>query len=124
MQYTEKISALKIENLIEKMWLILICLLIDCRGGSNEYPQSMFWNKNKNNRYTPLKPQFFSFLKWGSRGYTLHGQVCLMINVWFKGVFNTRTCYPYEQRTSKDIDMCSCKRILDMDTKSIMISGT
>ena len=23
------------------------------RGGSNEYPQSMFWNKNKKNRYTP-----------------------------------------------------------------------
>ena len=23
------------------------------RGGSNEYPQSMFWSKNKKNRYTP-----------------------------------------------------------------------
>ena len=28
------------------------------RGGSNEYPQSMFWNKNKNNRYTPENPIF------------------------------------------------------------------
>ena len=28
------------------------------RGGSNEYPQSMFWSKNKKNRYTPVYPSF------------------------------------------------------------------
>ena len=28
------------------------------RGGSNEYPQSMFWSKNKKNRYTPVNPSF------------------------------------------------------------------
>ena len=28
------------------------------RGGSNEYPQSMFWSKNKKNRYTPENPSF------------------------------------------------------------------
>ena len=27
-------------------------------GGSNEYPQSMFWSKNKKNRYTPVYPSF------------------------------------------------------------------
>ena len=27
-------------------------------GGSNEYPQSMFWSKNKKNRYTPAYPSF------------------------------------------------------------------
>ena len=27
------------------------------RGGSNEYPQSMFWIKNKKNRYTPAYPR-------------------------------------------------------------------
>ena len=26
------------------------------RGGSNEYPQSMFWSKNKKNRYTSAYP--------------------------------------------------------------------
>ena len=26
------------------------------RGGSNEYPQSMFWSKNKKNRLTPVYP--------------------------------------------------------------------
>ena len=28
------------------------------RGGSNEYPQSMFCSKNKKNRYTPANPSF------------------------------------------------------------------
>ena len=28
------------------------------QGGSNEYPQSMFWSKNKKNRYTPACPIF------------------------------------------------------------------
>ena len=28
------------------------------RGGSNEYPQSMFWSKNKKKMYTPVNPNF------------------------------------------------------------------
>ena len=48
------------------------------RGGSNEYPQSMFWSKNKKNRYTPANPSF-TIQKWGLRGYSLHGHVFLMI---------------------------------------------
>ena len=28
------------------------------RGNSNEFPQSMFWSKNKKNRYTPANPSF------------------------------------------------------------------
>ena len=28
------------------------------RGGSNEYPQSMFWSKNKKNIYTRVNPTF------------------------------------------------------------------
>ena len=28
------------------------------RGGSNECPQSMFWSKNKKNRYIPAYPSF------------------------------------------------------------------
>ena len=38
-----------------------------CRGGSNEYPQSMFWSKN---------PQFY------------------YIQVGYEGVYITRTCFP------------------------------
>ena len=28
------------------------------RGGSNEYPHSMFWSRNKKNRYTFAYPSF------------------------------------------------------------------
>ena len=43
----------------------LLCL--DCgyslepprRGGSNEYPQSMFLSRNKKNNVYPCKPQFY-----------------------------------------------------------------
>ena len=37
------------------------------RGGSNEYPQSMFWSKNKKNRYTIAYPSF-AIQKWGLGG--------------------------------------------------------
>ena len=78
--------ALKTENFQLKMFDIFLVFAqnIDCgntlepprRGGSNEYPQSMFWSKNKKNRYTPAYPIF------------------CYINVGFKGVFITRTCFP------------------------------
>ena len=82
MQYIEKI-------LVAKMKIFDIFLIfaqnIDCgytlepprRGGSNEYPQSMFWSKNKKNKYSPPYPSF-PILKWGSRGYSLHGHVFVM----------------------------------------------
>ena len=31
---------------------------VHVRGGSNEYPQPMFWSKNKKNRYTPAYASF------------------------------------------------------------------
>ena len=68
MQYTENFWALKIENFQLKKFDIFLIFAqnIDCgytlepprRGGSNEYPQSMFWSKNKENRYTPAYPSF------------------------------------------------------------------
>ena len=50
-------------------------LNIDCgyslepprRGGSNEYPQSMFLSKNKKNNVYPCKPQF-CYIKVGFKG--------------------------------------------------------
>ena len=60
--------ALKLENSQLKKFDIFLVFAqnIDCgytlepprRGGSNEYPQSMFWSKNKKNRYTPVYPIF------------------------------------------------------------------
>ena len=47
---------------------------IDCgysleprRGGSNEYPQSMFSSKHKKNNVYPCKPQFY-YIKVGFKG--------------------------------------------------------
>ena len=60
--------SLKNENFQQKNVDIFLIFdqNIDCgytlepprRGGSNEYPQSMFWSKNKKNRYTPAYPSF------------------------------------------------------------------
>ena len=68
MQYTQIFSLVKIENFQWKIFDIFLIFAqnIDCgymlepphRGGSNEYPQSMFWSKNKKNRYTPAYPSF------------------------------------------------------------------
>ena len=38
-----------------------------CQGSANEYPQSMFWIKNKKIRYTPVNPSF-TLKKWGKGG--------------------------------------------------------
>ena len=48
---------------------------IDCRyslepprrGGSNEYPKSMFLSRNKQNNVYPCKPQFY-YIKVGFKG--------------------------------------------------------
>ena len=61
-------EAVKIGNFQQKILHIFLIFAqnIDCgytvepprRGGSKEYPQSMLWNKNKQNRYTPAFPSF------------------------------------------------------------------
>ena len=68
MQFTEFFFGCKNENFHWKNFDIFLIFAqnIDCgytlepprRGGSNEYPQSMFWSKNKKNRYTPAYPSF------------------------------------------------------------------
>ena len=68
MQYTEIFKVVKNENFPKKKIDIFLIFAqnIDCgymlepprRGGSNEYPQSMFWSKNKKNRFTPANPGF------------------------------------------------------------------
>ena len=37
------------------------------RGGSNEYPQSMFLSRNKKNNIYPCKPQFY-YIEVGFKG--------------------------------------------------------
>ena len=61
-------KVIKNENFQKKNLDIFLIFAqnIDCgytlepprRGGSNVYPQSMFWSKNKKNRYSPMYPSF------------------------------------------------------------------
>ena len=78
-----KISSPKTENFPIKTCFVFFCFVffhisaqnIDCgyslepprRGGSNEYPQSMFLSRNKNNNVYPCKPQFY-YKKVGFNG--------------------------------------------------------
>ena len=66
MQYTAIFPAVKIEKFIGKFleifYMYIFAQNIDYgymlepprQGGPNEYPQSMFWSKNKKNRHTPV----------------------------------------------------------------------
>ena len=76
-QYIAIFHGCKKDNFQMKMFDIFLIFAqnIDCgytleppqRGGSNEYPKSMFWSKNKKNMYTRVNPTF-SIYKWGVRG--------------------------------------------------------
>ena len=67
-QYTAIFHGCKNDNFQMKILDIFLIFAqnIDCgytleppqRGGSNEYPQSMFWSKNSKNMYTRVNPTF------------------------------------------------------------------
>ena len=48
------------------------------RGGSNEYPQSMFKAEIRKIRYTHVNPSF-TIYKWGLRGSKLYRHVFVMV---------------------------------------------
>ena len=73
-----KFSPPKNWKILDKKTLTFFIFLlknIDCgyslepphRGGSNEYPQSMFLSRNKKNNAYPCKPQFY-YIKVGFKG--------------------------------------------------------
>ena len=47
------------------------------QGGSDEFPQSLFWNKNKKNKYIPANPSFLYIYKSGAEG-----------DIFFKDIFS------------------------------------
>ena len=83
-----KISPPKTESFSDKNSNIFsyFCSNIDCgyslepplRGGSNEYPQSMFLSTNKEDNVYPCKPQFYH-IKMGFKGAKLYRHVFVMI---------------------------------------------
>ena len=64
MQYTENVLVVKMKVFTGQKFDIFLIFAqnIDCGGYTleppYEYPQSMFWGKNKKNRYTPAYPNF------------------------------------------------------------------
>ena len=68
---------------------------------SNEYPQSMFWSKNKKNRYTPVYPLYY-------------------ITVRFNGVYMLRAYYPYDHDHELDliINMLRAEVVLGFPRRS------
>ena len=67
-QYTAIFHGFKNDNFQMKIFDIFLIFAqnIDCgytseppqQGGSNKYPQSMFWSNIKKNMYTPVNPSF------------------------------------------------------------------
>ena len=72
MQYTELRSAGK-KSIKNGFYIYILKTLImgTRRGGYNEYSQSMYWIKNKENRHYPCKPQFYR-IKVGYDGVGIH----------------------------------------------------
>ena len=76
-QIYRKFHLLKLKIFRKKLWYFFIFLLknMDCgyslepprRGGSNKYPQSMFWAEISKNNVYPCKPQFY-YIKVGFKG--------------------------------------------------------
>ena len=59
------------------------------RGGSNEYPQSMFLSKNMKNKVNLFKSQFY-YIKMGFKGSILYWHVFVMVWLFAVGLF---TCF-------------------------------
>ena len=76
-KYNENFTTKKWKFSDKKFWYFfhVSAQNIDCgyslepprRGGSNEYPQSMFLSRNKKNNAYPCKPQFYH-IKVGFKG--------------------------------------------------------
>ena len=79
-KYTENFTTKKWKFPNNKFWYFfhtytqnILCgysLEPPLRGGSNEYPQSMFLNRNKKNNVYPCKPQFYD-IKVGFKGVNI-----------------------------------------------------
>ena len=66
------------------------------RGGSNEYPQSMFLSRNKKNNVYPCKPQFY-YIKVEFKGVKLYMYVFLMHSS-IKQEYQNKYCSVISQR--------------------------
>ena len=89
-KYIENFTTKKWKISDKKFWYFFIFLFknIDCgcsleppqRGGSNEYPQSMFLSRIKKNNIYLCKPQFH-YIKMGFKGSRLYRYVFVIVTV-------------------------------------------
>ena len=85
------------------------------RGGSNEYPQSMFVSRNKKNNVYPCKPQFY-YIKVGFKGF-------YVIKAYFRndlsrGTFPTRL---HVRLAKTQISLRSLIRVFAVSLKTLWI---
>ena len=66
-KYTENFTTKRMKIFKVKFWFFFLISALPRRGGSNEYPQSMFLSRNKENNVYPCKPQFY-YIKVGFKG--------------------------------------------------------
>ena len=87
-KYTENFTTKKMNENFQTKYSDIFHISaqnIDCgysleahrRGGSNEYPQSMFLSRNMKNNVHPCKPQFY-YIKVGFKGSKLYRHVFVM----------------------------------------------
>ena len=62
------------------------------RGGSNEYPQSMFLIRNKKNNAYPCKPQFY-YIKVGFKGVKKYRYVFVMLHMYLYILWDCKIYY-------------------------------
>ena len=60
------------------------------RGGSNEYPKSMFLSRNKKNNVYSCKPQFY-YIKVGLKGVKIYRRVFVMFFMIYNFVIHPST---------------------------------
>ena len=103
MPYTENLRYEKKMQLKIVDIFLIFAQNIDCgytlepprRCGSNEYPQSMFWSKNKKIRYTPANPFFHIEV------YTFHGHVLRMNGIVEKNIYISKSNLKYVKTRMK-----------------------
>ena len=91
-QYNENVLLVKLKKVFGKILIFFLIFAQNIdgghtlepprRGGSNEYPQSMFLSKNKKKSIPPRTQ--FCYIKVEFKGYTLHGHV-FVVSLNFEG---------------------------------------
>ena len=79
------------------------------RGCSNEYPQSMFLNRNKKNNVYPCKPQFY-YIKVGFKGVKII-LICFREDYSTNSDFMATVCSKYKNMSRKD---CKHRRCINV----------